>query len=562
LPDPTAGATNAPEPGASLPTMLLVGLVCLLPFEPRQPTLPLFGSEATLLEAAAGAIGLLLAWSGRRHLMRLARRPPAPLLFVTLFAGVHVVSALLAPVHADLAAKFALRMAAMAGFAWLVAAAPSGHRAALGAMAGVAGLVAVTALAEAGGMRALDPVLNLFREMPFNVAGSRRATAFTEYPNLAAAFLLYGFQAAVGLVSTRASFTWWLLPFAALLGAGLLFTYSRGALVATALGLLALAAVLARRPPRRLALPALSAVGVLGACAGAFAMSGEIFRLRLGSEGTRRWYLAEYEPGEPTLRLEPGQLVRTPVRVTNAGRKTWAVDEMFHLSYHWWSQDQQLVEDGDRTVLPHDLKPGESVLLQANVRAPRREGQFLLVWDMVHEHATWFSGQGVTPRVVTAVVSRQPAGAGPAPPVSSVAADVGWQPGRGELWRLALALWRERPLLGVGPDNFRWLYGPRAGRSVWDTRVFANNLYLEAAADTGTLGLLAICGTLITSAYASAQAAWRGPAGSAVAAATFALVVAIAAHGLVDYLLATTAHYLVLAIVVGLAAALAAKDAP
>jgi hypothetical protein len=41
-----------------------------------------------------------------------------------------------------------------------------------------------------------------------------------------------------------------------------------------------------------------------------------------------------------------------------------------------------------------------------------------------------------------------------------------------------------------------------------------------------------------------------------VAAAVFGLVAAIALHGLVDYLLATTGQYLTLAIVVGMAAAL------
>src|SRR5262245_40433232 len=463
--DSTPGAAPATS-RSTIEAVLLVGLVCLLPFEPRQPTAPLFGFEVTLLEAGAGLLGLALAWTGRRRLLALARRPPLPLVFVTLYAAAHVVSAWLAPVHGDLALKFALRMVALAGFAWLAAAAPAGHRAALAALAGVACLVSVAAIAEGGGLRALDPLLDLFREMPFNVAGSRRATGFTEYPNLAAAFVLYGLQAGVGLLSLRPRFAWVTVPFAGLLGAGLLFTYSRGALVATGLALLALAAVFAFVRPRRRAVPALAAIGVLGACAGAFALSGEIFRLRLGSEGTGRWYLAVYEPAEAVLRLTPGQLVSTPVRLTNAGRKTWAVDEMFHLSYHWWSQDQQFVEDGDRTLLPHDLKPGESVLVHANVRAPRREGQFLLVWDMVHEHATWFSGQGVTPRVVSAVVSREPVPGTPVLPVSRVAADVGWQPGRWELWRLALAMWKERPLVGVGADNFRWLYGPKAGRSV------------------------------------------------------------------------------------------------
>jgi hypothetical protein len=540
---------------------LLVGLVCLLPLEPRQPTLPLLGFELTLLEASAALIGVLLAWTSRRRLAALLRRPPAPLVFVTLFALVHVLSAAAAPAHADLAAKFALRMAALAGYAWLVAAAPAGHRAALWALAAVACVLAVAVLLEAWGLRALDPLLNRFREMPFNVAGSRRATAFTEYPNLAAAFLLYGLLAGAGLLSARPGGWRWAIPLAALLGCALLFTYSRGALLATVLGLLALAALLAAHRPRSGAVPALAAAGVLGLCAGSFAWEGEIFRLRLGSEGTSRWYLARYDPEETSLHLRPGEQRTTRVRVTNGGRKTWTVGDKFHLAYHWWNQDRQR-SGRQRTRLPRSLGPGESAVLDANVRAPQQEGQVLLVWDMVHEHTTWFSGQGVTPRVVPAVISRLPISEAPEPVTPAAAVDVGWQPGRWELWRLAAQMWRERPLLGVGADNFRWLYGPRAGRAVWDTRVFANNLYLESAATTGTLGLLAICGTLAASALTAAQAVWRAPGAAPVAASVGGLVAAIAAHGMVDYLLAFTAHYLVLALVVGMAAALARGATP
>src|SRR4029079_1086663 len=82
-----------------------------------------------------------------------------------------------------------------------------------------------------------------------------------------------------------------------------------------------------------------------------------------------------------------------------------------------------------------------------------------------------------------------PAVPAPAPPAS-------FAPGRADLWRLALVLWRRRPLTGVGSDNFRWLYGEAAGRSTWDTRVFANNALLEAAATTGPVGRMALAGTL------------------------------------------------------------------
>ncbi|HEX6739839.1 MAG TPA: O-antigen ligase family protein, partial [Vicinamibacteria bacterium] len=382
-----------------------------------------------------------------------------------------------------------------------------------------------------------------------------RATAFTEYPNLAAAFILYGLQALTGL-ALAARHAWrLLLPGALLFALGLLFTYSRGALVATAVGLLALAALLlwARRArPARLPL---AAAAVLGATAASFAWGGEIFRLRLGSEGTEAFYAVRYQLADTSLRLAPGERRVVKVQVTNLGQKTWAIDEAFHLSYHWYDQQRVKLEEGGRTRLPRDLAHGESALLLAEVRAPRQEGQYLLVWDMVHEHTTWFTGQGVAPAVVPTVVSGSPQPA-PPPPAEAVVPDVAWRPGRWELWRLARDMWRERPLLGVGPDNFRWLHGPRAGQALWDSRVFANNLYLEAAATTGTLGLLALLAALGTALVAAARRilAAADLQELAAPAALFAALAAVAAHGMVDYLLAFTGHYLVLGLLVGLAA--------
>jgi O-antigen ligase len=70
-------------------------------------------------------------------------------------------------------------------------------------------------------------------------------------------------------------------------------------------------------------------------------------------------------------------------------------------------------------------------------------------------------------------------------------AEAPWVVGRLELWGAALRLIQTRPLLGVGPDNFRHLYGAQLGLETWDERVQANNLYLEVLADVGLLGLAA-----------------------------------------------------------------------
>jgi hypothetical protein len=546
---------DAPRAG----TLALPALVLLLPFEPRRPVLPLLGFQLTLLEASAAVLGAALLWSVRARVPALLRRPPLPLAFLGLYAAAHVLSVAFAPAHRDLAAKFALRMLVMAAVGLAVAAAhPEAVRRALVALVASAVVVAALAVAEGGGWRTLDTFLGLFREMPFNIGGARRASAGSEYPNLAAAFLMAGMLAASGLATVRRRPLLTVLPLAVLFSLALLWTYSRGALVATGLGLLALAAT-ARR---RLAAPALGALSVLLVASAGFAWSGEVYRLRLGSEGAASWYGAAYAPAEAGLALRPGETRTTVVRVTNTGQLTWKADRMFHLAYHWYDEAGRKVEDGRRTRLPHDVGPGQAVELPAELRAPAAEGRYLLAWDMVQERVAWFSDRGVAPATVPVRVAPRPADAVAAVRAGVPPAPVAFSPGRADLWRLALVLWRSRPLTGVGSDNYRWLYGKAAGQASWDTRVFANNALLEAAATTGLVGLIALVGTLAATGLAAGRGLrLTGPAGG-VAAALFALTVGLAAHGIVDYVLAFTGHYLLFAFVVGSAAGLARSGEP
>src|SRR5207302_11274188 len=88
-----------------------------------------------------------------------------------------------------------------------------------------------------------------------------------------------------------------------------------------------------------------------------------------------------------------------------------------------------------------------------------------------------------------------PGAHGPAMAMPSIVArddaQAPWVVGRLELWGAALRLIQTRPLLGVGPDNFRHLYGAQLGLETWDERVQANNLYLELLVGVGVLGLAA-----------------------------------------------------------------------
>jgi O-antigen ligase len=198
---------------------------------------------------------------------------------------------------------------------------------------------------------------------------------------------------------------------------------------------------------------------------------------------------------------------------------------------------------------------GQTVRVEAAVRAPAEEGRYLLVLDLVADG--WvMSSAGVAPATVPTTVSRDPVSARPFTLVVPAAA---WQRGRAALWRAALAMWREHPLTGIGPDNFRWAHAAYAG---WprgggpDTLIAANNMFLEAAATTGTLGLIALVGTLLATARASCdnlKAAPGEPSDAVWPAVWLALIVGIAVHGTVDSFLGFTGHYLFLALVVGAA---------
>jgi O-antigen ligase len=336
----------------------------------------------------------------------------------------------------------------------------------------------------------------------------------------------------------------------------LLFTYSRGGLLGAAAALLVLATVLSSRERRQAFVPLL-ALSFLLATSAVLAATGDVFRLRLSTERPQSRYGAVYDPTETSLRLEPGETRRARVRVLNPGPTTWTASAGLSLSYHWYAPGRTRLVEGGRTPLHRDLAPGESVVMDAELRAPEQRGSYLLVWDMVQEPALWFSGQGVKPKAVPVAVG--PATLADVSDLTVTMPEVGWHPSREELWGLAFDMWRRHPLTGVGSDNFRRLHGSWAGRPFWDSRVYANSLFLETASTTGTLGLLALVGTLVSAAFRSARCALRDPSGSGRAvhaALLLALIAETIVHGLVDYFLAFTGHYLLFGFLVGASAAL------
>jgi O-antigen ligase len=64
------------------------------------------------------------------------------------------------------------------------------------------------------------------------------------------------------------------------------------------------------------------------------------------------------------------------------------------------------------------------------------------------------------------------------------------------LWSTAVKQFLDRPLLGIGLDNFRLTYGKVLGWQIWNNSIHTNNWYVETIVSVGLLGSLPFFGWL------------------------------------------------------------------
>jgi O-antigen ligase len=160
------------------------------------------------------------------------------------------------------------------------------------------------------------------------------------------------------------------------------------------------------------------------------------------------------------------------------------------------------------------------------------------------------------------------AAADAAPPVVAITAPPPMQApleraSRRMLWRAALLAWREHPLLGLGPDNFRRAYNRYLGLSRPDERLHANNLYLETLAGLGIAGIGALLLLVVGVAGAARTAIRHHGAASVAGLIAGGAAIGFAAylvHGLFDYFLEFTPTYGLLWLLAGIVTGLAARD--
>ena len=432
---------------------------------------------------------------------------------------------------------------------------------------GAAALVGAIAVLELAQVPFVLDALKLFRPGFHVVGGQLRATSTLFYPTITSMYLEVAF--ALGLVwiaSSRLAFV-----ALALTGAGIIATFTRAGLITMAMSLLIYGGLTyykrfagSREPGagsqktdgsrswtgEHMRLATLAAILLALVM---LSRSPQMLVTRMSTDVSQDWYGASYDvPG--TLTLRPDSFTDVPVTLSNRGWLTWQSTQLpvFALSYHWLSIDTEevLIYDGLRTPFTTPVEPGEEATVHARVRAPGYPGTYLLVWDIVQEHRTWLSLEGVFPGRTIAKVEGQPVGA-PLPTRGPMPTGVMRMP-RPVLWTTALKMSAENPVLGIGPDNFRLTYGRYLGLAAWDSRVHANNTYLEVLVGMGAIGAAALL-WLIVAACGSTIARIREAAIDTmplVAAATAACLT-IAAHGVVDSFLTFTSTYVVFALAAG-----------
>lgn len=129
-------------------------------------------------------------------------------------------------------------------------------------------------------------------------------------------------------------------------------------------------------------------------------------------------------------------------------------------------------------------------------------------------------------------------------------------------WQAALAMWADKPWLGVGIGNYATVY-PDFALPRWQEPLgHAHNVYLNFAAEAGLLGFLSYLVLWLAAGWQALRALNRGDLlGAAIAAGVLGVLTHATIHNLFDNLWVQHS-YLQLALLLGMLAVLQARPAP
>ncbi|GJM42698.1 MAG: hypothetical protein DHS20C20_29800 [Ardenticatenaceae bacterium] len=553
--------------------VLLWLLTLLLPFERDRPLLTLGPLAITNLELLLGAILLVTAvvWWRERPFPLLPHRG---VMLLLLAGGMFVVTALLAPEQAGNAFKASLRMLSGILLALtvpiLVKTASQRVRLLL-AIVGTGFLIALIGLAEVWLGREFG-WLAPFRSGITVTGEFLRLTGPLDYANHAAMFI----EVSVLLLVAAGSAWWrlWQKTAVLILVSSAMFllvqasfqTLSRASFVT--IGVVASIMVilvsqikfseifrfrLGEIFKNKAVGPWLGLVGIVVLLFIFNTVASDVFRLRFASEGDNGWYEATWQV-PPQLTLAANEVQQVPITVTNAGALTWSSNrtQPINLAGRWIEVERSMQLAEPRWSFAEPVVPGETVEMLISLRAPSIPGEYTLVWDVVHEQITWFGEKSGV--FATSKVQVLPSNL--APFAESDLAAPAWRyslpiPDRSTLWLLAGQLIAERPLLGIGLDNFRLIYGRLLDADSWNETIHTNNWYLEFLVGGGLLATLPFLGWLGWEGLRAWQVL-RQPRIDPWLAGVLAALFAFLIHGLLDFFLLFNSTGLLFWLLVGL----------
>jgi hypothetical protein len=297
--------------------------------------------------------------------------------------------------------------------------------------------------------------------------------------------------------------------------------------------------------------------GVTGMLAISNALFSEQFLLRLQGGNVDEWYRAQIS-APSTLTIASSDTVAVPVTVSNQGSLIWdsQAENPTSLGARWINEEGQEAHFQPRWSFPALVRPEDVVEMDVPVTAPPQPGTYELHWDVVHDNVTWFgahSGQFATTLVT---VTHRGTGASSAPDTSPTDAEAAWvyagpEPNRTTLWLVGLQMIWERPLLGIGMDNFRLTYGDWLGRPFFNQTIHTNNFYLEMLVSLGILGAVPFflwLGSLLVNILRTLRRPDKSMWQVAIAAGLLTFVI----HGFLDFFLLFNSTGLLFWLLVGL----------
>jgi O-antigen ligase len=559
----------------SLIAMMILAFI--LPFELEKPLLHVGTIDITNVEVA---LGLVLSLSFAQWLFDGRPSLPIPRSWMWLgivFIGALLFSGLTAPVHRSNALTAMMRtvsgIALMLATGVIVRSKRDVRLVTLALLAGisVSALIGILEVVSGDEFVWLRP----FRGAPSVSGAYVRLSGSFDYANQAAMYI----EAALPLCVAMIWVTWLkgrrllaiIFAFASLLLIqAAVSTYSRSAIGVILIFIFGFAAGIwwwNQRHDQKIQKVLLLLIAGSGLLVVVNLLANPVFGLRFSSEGDVDWYLADLTvPAE--LRMISDQEKEVTVTLTNDGRFVWRSrgTAPVLLAARWVHPESEKELTGrPRWPLPNPVKPGETVTMQVTLRAPIVSGEFELVWDLVQESVIWFGAK--TGRETTSQVyvqegepiiddfGRSALESGELVEEWEYAAPI---PGRFTLWKAGWDLWQDRPLQGIGLDNFRLRYGEVLGYDLWNETIHSNNWYIETLVSVGLIGAipfflwLALLGHDILRRLGQADV-W-----------TIAIGVALLAfllHGLLDYFLLFNASGLLFWMLVGMWASLTHQSA-